>query len=33
MSLEKTSQVISKKVELLKLENEEKKRPHNLRIQ
>ena len=31
--LEKISQVISKKAELLKLENEEKQRLHNLRIQ
>ena len=31
--LEKISQVISKKVEMLKLENEENQRLHNLRIQ
>ena len=31
--LEKISQVISKKAELLKIENEEKQRLHNLRIQ
>ena len=31
--LEKISQVISKKAELLKLENEEKQRLHNLKVQ